>query len=118
MLSYPLTQYMICPPAEGAAAIVLCRGELARRFTSRPVFLKASVVRSRRYGSFEVLAPSLALDHRAGPTVDASRAAYEIAGVSPADVVVAQLQDTGAGAEVMHMGGNGFRWRGDAETWG
>ena len=40
MLSYPLTQYMFCSPAEGGVALVLCRADLARRFTDRPVFLE------------------------------------------------------------------------------
>jgi len=47
------------------------------------------------------------------PTVYASRAAFESAGVSPEDVDVIQLQDTDAGAEVIHMAEAGFlrRWR-------
>jgi acetyl-CoA acetyltransferase len=77
--------------------------------------LKASVVRSRRFGSFEVLAPSIALDHNAGPTVDASKAAFEMAGIGPADIDLAQLQDTEAGAEVMHIAENGFCEHGEQE---
>ena len=34
--------------------------------------------------------------------MDASRAAFEIAGIGPEDVDVIQLQDTDAGAEVIH----------------
>jgi acetyl-CoA C-acetyltransferase len=117
MLSHPLTQYMFCSPGEGGVALVLCRADLAHRFTDRPVFLEAVVVRSRRYGSFEVLAPSLALEHGDGPTIDASLAAYEIAGIGPDDVDVAQLQDTEAGAEIMHMAENGFCVDGEQESW-
>ncbi|MEO2169483.1 MAG: thiolase family protein, partial [bacterium] len=108
MLSYPLTQYMFCSPGEGGVALVLCRSDQAHRYTRKPIFLKASVVRSRRFGSFEVLAPSLALEEGNGPTIEASRAAFEQAGVGPQDVSVAQLQDTEAGAEIMHMAENGF----------
>lgn len=108
MLSWPLTQYMFCSPAEGGVALVLCNAKQVHRFTDRPVFLRAAVVRTRRFGSFEVLAPSLALEHNDGPTVDASRAAYEKAGIGPDDVDLAQLQDTEAGAELMHMAENGF----------
>jgi acetyl-CoA C-acetyltransferase len=72
-------------------------------------------VRSRRFGSFEVLAPSIALEHNAGPTVDASKAAFEMAGIGPEDVDLAQLQDTEAGAEVMHMAENGFCEHGEQE---
>ena len=33
MLNHPLTQYMFCSPDEGAAAVVLCRADLAKRYT-------------------------------------------------------------------------------------
>ncbi len=115
MLSYPLTQYMFCSPAEGGVALVLCRADIAHRYSDKPVFLKAAAVKSRRFGSFEVLAPSLSIEYGVGPTVDASKAAFEMAGIGPEDVDVAQLQDTEAGAEVMHMAENGFCADGDQE---
>ena len=115
MLSYPLTQYMFCSPAEGGVALILARGDQAHKYTDRPIFLKAAVVRSRRFGSFEVLAPSLAIEHNGGPTIDASKAAFTMAGIGPEDIDVAQLQDTEAGAEIMHMAENGFCNHGDQE---
>jgi acetyl-CoA C-acetyltransferase len=116
MLSWPLTQYMFCSPGEGGVALILCDGKRAKQYTDRPVFLRASVMRTRRYGSFEVLAPSLAIEHADGPTADASRAAFEVAGIGPAEVDLAQLQDTESGAEVMHMAENGFCGHGDQEA--
>ncbi len=115
MLSYPLTQYMFCSPGEGGVALILARSDQAHKYTKTPVYLKATVIRSRRFGSFEVLAPSLALEHSAGPTIDASKAAFEIAGIGPEDIDVAQLQDTESGAEVMHMAENGFCEHGEQE---
>ena len=115
MLSYPLTQFMFCNPGEGGVALLLARGDQAHKYTKKPVFLKAAVVRSRRFGSFEVLAPSLALEWSAGPTVDASKTAFEIAGIGPKEVNVAQLQDTETGAEIMHMAENGFCEHGEQE---
>ncbi len=115
MLSYPLTQYMFCNPGEGGVALILCRADKAHLYTDKPIYLRAAVVRSRRFGSFEVLAPSIALEHNAGPTVDASKAAFEMAGIGPEDVDLAQLQDTETGAEVMHMAENGFCEHGEQE---
>jgi len=115
MLSYPLTQYMFCNPGEGGVALILCRADKAHLYSDRPIYLRAAAVRSRRFGSFEVLAPSIALEHNAGPTVDASKAAFEMAGIGPGDVDLAQLQDTEAGAEVMHMAENGFCEHGEQE---
>ena len=72
-------------------------------------------MRSRRFGSFEVLAPSLALEESDGPTIDAAKAAFEQAGLGPRDVDLAQLQDTESGAEVIHMAENGFCADGEQE---
>ena len=58
MLSYPLTQYMFCSPGEGGVALILARADQAHKYTEKPIFLNSAVVRSRRFGSFEVLAPS------------------------------------------------------------
>ncbi|HZQ31158.1 MAG TPA: thiolase family protein [Mycobacterium sp.] len=115
VLNYPLTQYMFCAPDEGAAAVIMCRAEIAHRFTSKPVYLRAAEIRTRRYGAYEVHATSAPLDEDVSPTVYASKAAFEAAGVSPQDVDVIQLQDTDAGAEVIHMAEAGFCADGDQE---
>jgi acetyl-CoA C-acetyltransferase len=115
MLNYPLTQYMFCAPDEGAAAAVLCRADLAPRFASQPVYLRASALRTRRYGAHEVHSTWAAVEQDDAPTVYASRAAYEEAGIGPEDVDVVQLQDTDAGAEIIHMAENGFCSDGEQE---
>ena len=115
MINEPLTKYMFCSPAEGGVALVLCRADIAHRYTTKPIFVKGAVLRSRRFGSFEVFAPSQALEHIGGPTVDASKAVFEMAGVGPQDIQVAQLQDTESGAEIMHMAENGFCEHGEQE---
>ncbi len=115
MLNYPLTQYMFCAPDEGAAAVVLCRADIAHRYCDAPIYLRSSVVRTRRLGAFEVHSPWLPIDEEVGATVDASRAAYEQAGIGPDDVDVVQLQDTDAGAEVIHLAENGFCADGEQE---
>ncbi|KAA8969988.1 thiolase family protein [Mycobacterium sp.] len=115
VLNYPLTQYMFCAPDEGAAAVIMCRADIARRYTSRPVYVRAAEIRTRRYGSYEVHATFAPIDEDVSPTVYASKAAFEAAGVTPGDVDVIQLQDTDAGSEVIHMAENGFCADGDQE---
>ena len=115
MVSNPLTKYMFCSPSEGGVALVLCRADKAKEYCAKPVYLKSAVLKSRRFGSFEVFAPSQALQQVDGPTVDASRAAFEMAGVGPGDIDVLQLQDTESGAEVMPMAENGFCEHGEQE---
>jgi acetyl-CoA acetyltransferase len=97
--------------------MILCRADKARQYTSKPLFLKAVSVKTRRFGSFEVFSQSQAIDRAAAPTVQASRTAFELAGIGPEDIDVAQLQDTESGAEIMHMAENGFCADGDQEKW-
>jgi acetyl-CoA acetyltransferase len=115
VLNYPLTQYMFCTPDEGAAALIMCRADIAHRFTSKPVYLRSAEIRTRRYGAYEVHATSAPIEEDVSPTVYASRAAFEAAGVGPEDVDVIQVQDTDAGAEVIHMAEAGFCADGEQE---
>ena len=84
MLNYPLTQYMFCAPDEGAAAVVLCRADIAHRYTDTPVYLRAVEMRTRDYGAYEVnthrAPPSTRTSH---PPSYASKAAFEKAGIGP-----------------------------------
>jgi acetyl-CoA acetyltransferase len=116
MVSHPLTQYMFCSPGEGGVALILCRADHAARYASRPVFIKAATMRSRRFGSFEVFSPWLAKESGVSPSVDASVAAYEMAGIGPAEIDVAQIQDTESGAEIMHMAETGLCKDGEQEA--
>jgi acetyl-CoA acetyltransferase len=115
MLSHPLTQYMFCSPGEGGVALVLARGDVAARFTSSPVYLRSAVLRSRPFGSFEVFNSWLSPERGDSPSVAAARGAFEMAGVAPSEISVAQIQDTESGAEVMHMAETGLCADGDQE---
>lgn len=117
MVSDPYTKYMFCSPAEGAVALILASEKKARELGRAGVRLSAAVMRTRPPGSFEVFAPSLDLERGGSATQIASKAAFELAGIGPDDVDVAQLQDTEAGAEIMHMAENGFCADGAQEAW-
>src|SRR3954464_10720984 len=83
VLNYPLTQYMFCAPDEGAAAVVMCRADIAHKFTDKPVYVRATEIRTRTFGAYEVHATSAPLDEDPSPTVYPAKAAYEAAGVGP-----------------------------------
>lgn len=117
MVSDPLTKFMFCSPAEGAVALIFASEKRARELGLPSVRLRAAAVRSRPPGSFEVFSPALTIERGPSPTVIASRAAFEMAGVAPGDIDVAQLQDTESGAEIMHMAENGFCADGEQEAW-
>jgi acetyl-CoA C-acetyltransferase len=104
MVSDPLTQYMLCSPGEGGAALVLCRSEyLTRLPRARPIYLRSAVLRTRQPQSFDVYSPALGMGLSPSPSVAAARAAFEQAGVAPSEVDVAQVQDTESGAEIIHL---------------
>ncbi len=115
MVCDPLRQYHFCSPSEGTAAAVICSADVARRYTTRPIYLAADVFRTRLYGSFETMSPSQPADSAPSPTVQAARTAYETAGIGPEEIDIAQLQDTEAGHEIMHMAENGFCKDGEQE---
>jgi acetyl-CoA acetyltransferase len=81
----------------------------------QPVKLASVAVRTRRFGSFEVFSPWLRPDPSNSPSIDAAKAAFAEADISPADVQVAQLQDTDSGSELIHMGETGLVQHGEQE---
>jgi acetyl-CoA C-acetyltransferase len=115
MVNHPLTQFMFCSPGEGAAALVLARGARLRGSSRPPVLLRSVAFRTRRFGSFEVFSPSVAIESGLSPTAEAAAAAFEEAGIGPGDVDVAQVQDTESGAEVMHLAETGLCQHGEQE---
>jgi acetyl-CoA acetyltransferase len=117
MVNDPLTKFMFCSPAEGGVALVLASEKKARELGRADVRLKGVAMRTRPPGSFEVFAPYLDLERGCSASTVASRAAYEMAGIGPEDIDVAQLQDTESGAEIMHMAENGFCADGEQEAW-
>jgi acetyl-CoA acetyltransferase len=115
MLSNPLTQYMFCSPGEGGVALVLANSDVARKYTTKPIYLKSAALRSRPFGSFEVFNSWLSPDRGNSPSVAAAAAAFEQAGVGPDEISLAQVQDTESGAEVMHMSECGLCTDGEQE---
>jgi acetyl-CoA acetyltransferase len=115
MINHPLTQFMFCSPGEGAVALVLARGDRARALRADPIYLRSVAFKTRRFGTFEVFSPSIPVESAPPPTAEAARAAFEEAGIEPSDVDVAQLQDTEAGAELMHLAETGLCAHGDQE---
>jgi len=117
LVSDPYTKYMFCSPAEGGVALILASEKKARELGKPLIRLKAAAMRTRPPGSFEVFAPSIDIDRGGSATNIASHDAFALAGIGPEDIAVAQLQDTEAGAETMHMAENGFCKDGEQEQW-
>ena len=97
VVAAPLTRLMCSPISDGAAALVICSEAFMRKSQNKPVRIAASVLRSA--GNPGPLA---------GRTVeDASQAAYAMAGISAAQISVAEVHDTTATSELTmyeHLG--------------
>ncbi|MEM8724026.1 MAG: thiolase family protein, partial [Pseudomonadota bacterium] len=103
MINDPLTKFMFCAPAEGGVALILASEKKAKELGADGVKIAKIAVRTRPPDSFEVFQAGVSVKEGGKPTVLASQAAFEGAGIGPDDIDVAQLQDTESGAEIMHM---------------
>lgn len=107
MICDPLTLLHMCPNGDGAAVAILCSGEKARKYTSKPIKIAASVMGGGTYQSpRETPAPEL--------TTRAARKAYEIAGVGPDDINVAEVHDCSTIMELLEYEGLEFCEKGEA----
>lgn len=91
MIADPLTRMMCSPIGDGAAAVILTSADNAKQYTSKPVYVKASVLSSGK-------------DHQPGEpgiTERAANKAYEVAGIGPQDIDVAEVHDASAPAELI-----------------
>jgi acetyl-CoA acetyltransferase len=117
MINDPLTKFMFCSPSEGGVALILASEKKAKELGADGVKIAKIAVKTRPPDSFEVFQPGVSVKEGGKPTVLASKAAFEGAGIGPEDIDVAQLQDTESGAEIMHMAENGFCRDGEQEEW-
>jgi len=117
MINDPLTKFMFCSPAEGGVALILASEKKMKAMGAQGVKISKIAVKTRPPDSFEVFQAGVSVKEGGKPTVLASQAAFDGAGIGPEDIDVAQLQDTESGAEIMHMAENGFCADGDQEQW-
>lgn len=108
MVSDPLTSLMFCQPNEGAVALVLARGQRAFDLCAKPIRIESAAVRTRRPESFEVYSPALTPVRDGSASTAAAAATFEIAGMSPADIEIAQVQDTDSGSMLIALAETGL----------
>jgi len=105
----PLGMFDCAPISDGAASLVLCPLEDAKKYTDS--YVKVSAVAQA--------SDTLALFQREdittyGATVSAAQAAYKAAGITAADVDVAEVHDTYTVAGIMALQDLGLFKRGEA----
>ncbi len=88
MVADPLRLLDCSPVTDGAAAVILCPAEEARKYTDTPIYVKASAQASG----------TIALHDRRDittidSTVHAARTAYDMAGLEPKDIQAVEVHD-------------------------
>lgn len=102
-ITYPLTLPMCAPVTDGAAAAIICTEEGLKRIgadRSRCIKVAASVVRSATSRSID--------QHELNLARLAANQAYEIAGLGPNDMDVAEVHDAAAMGEIIQVENLGF----------
>jgi benzoylsuccinyl-CoA thiolase BbsB subunit len=96
MIAEPITLLQCCPNTDGAAAVVMCAMDVARRYTTHPVKVRASVLLSGDYFCKKEDMTSFAMGKKAAGV------AYEMAGIGPEELDLVELHDAFAPEEMIH----------------
>ena len=95
MICDPITLLQCCPNTDGAAAIVMCSMDFARKHTSNPIRMIGSALMSGGYSMFNEDLTTSPVGKRT------AQLAYEMAGCGPEDIDVVELHDAFAPEEIM-----------------
>lgn len=106
MISDPLTLPQCCPRGDGAAAVILASKEIAKKYTSVPIYVAASIQVS---GSYPENTSYTYFD----TDIRGAKAAYEMAGLGPEDIDLAEVHDCFSMAELVHYEDLGFCKKGE-----
>jgi len=101
-IAWPMHLFDCCPISDGASCLLLVAEEIAKNFTDNPIYIAGigqgsgySLHATKDLTSFEA-------------TRQAAKEAYEMAGLTPADVQFAEVHDCFSIAEIIHMEDLGF----------
>jgi acetyl-CoA C-acetyltransferase len=109
IVCWPLHLLDCCPQTDGAAAAIVCRADLAKKYTDKPAY---------------VLGSNMGIDHsqlwdrksfvEQPSTVRAAKGAFEMAGIKPSDVDFAEVHDCFTNTELLNIEDIGFCDKGNA----
>jgi len=101
-IAWPMHLFDCCPISDGASCLLLVAEEIAKNFTDNPIYVAGlgqgsgySLHATKDLTSFEA-------------TRQAAKEAYEMSGLTPADVQFAEVHDCFSIAEIIHMEDLGF----------
>ncbi|HYD50666.1 MAG TPA: acetyl-CoA acetyltransferase [Terriglobales bacterium] len=111
MIASPFGLFDCCPTTDGAAAAIVCRADLARRFRQDPIWVKGvglAVTSGRPYydPTFDYLGFR--------STQQAAQQAFAMAGIRPSEVSFAEVHDCFTWTEITNIEDLGFCAKGEA----
>ena len=119
MVSYPLRLFEICPVSDGAAATILCSADVARKRTTKPIWIASSTVATAKFDDGITRGiggpgPSGATHHSEAKL--AVSKAFDSAGMAPKDIDFVELQDNTVYYELAFPEEWGLCKEGEAES--
>jgi acetyl-CoA C-acetyltransferase len=105
----PLRLYDFCPVTDGSAALLFCPESVAAEYTDDYAVVSGVAGATDTHVVHEREDPTVM-----GGVVESGEAAFEMAGLGPEDVDVAELHDMFTILELMQMEGLGFADQGEA----
>lgn len=100
---HPLNLLDCCPQTDGAAAVIVCRADLARKYTEKPVY-----VAGLGMGTDYVFMHEKESFVGFAATTKAAKQAYAMAGIGPTEIDVAEVHDCFTITEIMNYEDLGF----------
>jgi acetyl-CoA acetyltransferase len=101
MIADPLTLYSCCPNSDGAAALVLCSEEKAKKLNGRAIRIAASVLATGTYDNQRDIT-------NWDVEIRAAQQAYKMASLGPKDLDVVEVHDAFTICEILHYEGLGL----------
>jgi len=108
MVCYPLNLYDCCPQTDGAAAAIICRADMADKYTDKPIYvagfgMATDVFYLHEKECFTEFVAS----------TKAAKRAYKMAGIGPQDIDIAELHDCFTITEILDYEDLGFCDKGE-----
>ena len=109
LICWPLHLLDCCPQTDGAAAVIVCRADIAKKYTDKPVYVLATNtgVDHSYYWDKDNFIEMLA-------NVRAARGAFDMAGVKREDIDFAEMHDCFTNTELMNIEDVRFCKKGEA----
>jgi len=120
LVSYPLHLFEICPVSDGAAAVVLCSADMAKKLTRKPLWVAGSAVATASFddgiprGLAGAVPPGGKTHHSEAAAAVAK--AMDAAGTTHEDIDFIELQDNTVYYELSFPEEWGFCEPGEAES--